>query len=208
MPQSTDDANIGLAAKSARSRHEEVLDAGLRIFASKGYRAATIDDIASELGFTSAALYYYIKGKQDLLRQSVNRPVDTLIKTATDYENFEGTNTEKLASLIENHIRLMMVHKDWFKVRRRDQVFLPEEDIKELRKRDQQYRQIFYQVIVDGNLSGEFEVENPVVCALAILGSLNWTVHWLNPEGDLDPPAVAKEISTTFLRGMKKTHHS
>ena len=208
MSQSANSTKIGLPAKSARGRHEEVLDAGLRIFASKGYRAATIEDIASELGFTSAALYYYIKGKQDLLLQAVNRPIDFLINSANQYEDFKGTSSQKLTALIETHILLIMEHRDWFTVRLRDKAFLPEKDIKELRKRDQQYRQIFSQVIIEGNQSGEFEVANPRVSALVILGSLNWTVHWLKPDGKIDPTAVAREISTTFLNGMMKIHDS
>ena len=190
--------------KSARSRHEEVLDAGLRVFALKGYRGATIEDIASELGFTSAALYYYIKSKQDLLLQTVYRPIDSLIKSANQYESFTGTSLEKFTRLVETHILLMIERRDWFIVMLRDQAHLPEDNILELRKRDRQYRQIFTQVIIEGNKSGEFDVKDPRVTTLVVLGALNWTLQWLQPGGDPDPKAVAKEIASTLLNGIAK----
>ena len=205
MPRPANSAKPEGAEKSGRGRHEEVLNAGLRVFAQKGYRSATIEDIAGELGFTSAALYYYVKSKQDLLLQTVYRPINTLIESAEKDEAVDRTSTEKLTAFIENHILLMIEHRDWFTVMLRDQSFLPEGNIEELKKRDRQYRKIFVQVIDEGNKSGEFSVENPRVSSLVILGALNWTLQWLQPGGDLDPEVVAKEISKTLLNGIAKS---
>ena len=45
MPRPANSAKPEGAEKSGRGRHEEVLNAGLRVFAQKGYRSATIEDI-------------------------------------------------------------------------------------------------------------------------------------------------------------------
>ena len=194
----------GTTGKANSSRHEEVLDAGLRVFASKGYRGATIEDIAKELGFTSAALYYYIKSKQDLLLQTVYRPIDSLIESANQIDSLPGSSAEKLSILIENHILLTLERRDWFTVMLRDQSYLPESNIIELRNRDKHYRQIIVKVITDGNKSGEFDVKNPGVSSMVIIGALNWTLQWVQPDGVLNPKAVAKEIAGTLLNGIVK----
>ena len=117
------------------SRHKEVLDAGLRVFAAKGYRGATIEDIAKELGFTSAALYYYIKSKQDLLLQSVYRPIDSLIESANEIDSLDASSTEKLTKFIEYHVVLTLERREWLTVMLRDQSYLPEKNIEELYSR-------------------------------------------------------------------------
>ncbi|MGH7804297.1 MAG: TetR/AcrR family transcriptional regulator [Candidatus Binatia bacterium] len=52
--------------RAERKRHE-ILQAGLKVFARKGFHAATMDDIALELDATKGFLYYHFRNKEDLL---------------------------------------------------------------------------------------------------------------------------------------------
>ncbi|MGE5481996.1 MAG: TetR/AcrR family transcriptional regulator [Bacteroidota bacterium] len=54
------------------NRRQEILEAALRLFAEKGYRATTNADIARAAGVTPAALYYYFPSKQALFRAAVS----------------------------------------------------------------------------------------------------------------------------------------
>ncbi len=60
-----DGANTSVAATPpSTGRKDEILQAALRVFAKKGYKAATNKDIAAEAGVTTAALYYYFPSKE------------------------------------------------------------------------------------------------------------------------------------------------
>ena len=48
-------------------KREEILKAGLKVFAEKGYRGATMDDIALELQATKGLLYYHFETKEQIL---------------------------------------------------------------------------------------------------------------------------------------------
>lgn len=48
-------------------RPREILAAALRLFASKGYTATTLVDIANAAGVTKGTVYYYFRNKQTLL---------------------------------------------------------------------------------------------------------------------------------------------
>jgi TetR/AcrR family transcriptional regulator len=50
---------------------DAILDAAIRCFASKGYAATTIKDLASEAQVNSALLYYYFVDKQTLYRETL-----------------------------------------------------------------------------------------------------------------------------------------
>jgi hypothetical protein len=106
--------------------------------------------------------------------------------------------------LIENHVLLAIERRDWFTVMLRDQSHLPESNIVELRNRDKHYRQLLVKLIIAGNESGEFAVKNPGVCSMVIVGALNWTLQWVQPDGVLNPKAVAQEIAATLLNGIVK----
>ena len=49
------------------STRERILDVALDLFIQKGYTEASLREIAAELGFSKAALYYHFESKQDIL---------------------------------------------------------------------------------------------------------------------------------------------
>lgn len=57
--------------KIVEDRHEQIIDAALRVFAEKGFARATNRDIAREAGITTGLIYYYFKSKEDLLKAAL-----------------------------------------------------------------------------------------------------------------------------------------
>ena len=54
-------------------REERMLDAGERIFGARGFRAASMDEIAQASGITKALLYQYFGSKEGLYEACVER---------------------------------------------------------------------------------------------------------------------------------------
>ena len=50
-------------------RRLEVLRAAARVFSEQGFRQATLEDVAGELGITRPALYHYARSKDELLSE-------------------------------------------------------------------------------------------------------------------------------------------
>lgn len=62
-----------IRARRAERKRDEIVRAGLKVFAEKGFGGATMDDIALELEATKGLLYYHFKTKEDLLREILAR---------------------------------------------------------------------------------------------------------------------------------------
>ncbi len=58
--------SAGAGGATAPTR-ERILDAALDLFIRKGYAETSLREIAAELGFSKAALYYHFESKQDIL---------------------------------------------------------------------------------------------------------------------------------------------
>lgn len=56
-----------------KSPPEALINAAFRVFATRGYHATRLEEVAEEAGLTKGAIYYHFDGKEDLLRQSVAR---------------------------------------------------------------------------------------------------------------------------------------
>jgi AcrR family transcriptional regulator len=65
-----------LTRKETQERtRERLLGAAAKVFARRGYQGATVDEIASEAGFTIGALYSNFAGKEELFLALADRQV-------------------------------------------------------------------------------------------------------------------------------------
>lgn len=91
---------------------ENILHTALRLFARDGYEAASVSDIAGELGITKGALYRHYKNKRDIFDSIVERmyridgerakkyevPEETYDRSPSAYRN---TDMDKITAFIE-----------------------------------------------------------------------------------------------------------
>ena len=62
--------------QSKAHTRERLLNAARTVFARGGYHGATVDEIASEAGFSTGALYSNFDGKEDLFLALMEREID------------------------------------------------------------------------------------------------------------------------------------
>lgn len=87
MPKST---NVERAT-TRRNRATEILPAAIKVFSEKGYAAASLQDLADEVGLLKGSLYHYIDSKEsvlfDILQGSHAQAVEIMVATdALDLE--------------------------------------------------------------------------------------------------------------------------
>lgn len=68
------------------NRKEEILIAALNLFARDGYEAASVSQIAGELGMTKGALYRHYKSKKDIFNCIVERMKQQESEQASDHD--------------------------------------------------------------------------------------------------------------------------
>lgn len=188
---------------SRRARHEEVLEAALKVFAAKGYRAATIEDIAREMDFTAAAVYYYVKSKQSLLTEIVFRPVEALLAEAERVAALDLPPAEKIAEIIRGHLRIITEQQEWFVVMLREQPELDPEVYARLKEKDRAYHQTVREMIATGVADGSLSTNHPSIASLMLIGAMNWTLQWYNLEGPLSPAEVAEVVAGLTIEGLR-----
>src|SRR5919199_873681 len=75
-------------------REQQMLEAADRVFARRGYAAASMDEIAAEVGVTKPMLYAYFGSKEGLYLASVQRAGEMLAERLRD--SAEGGPAERL----------------------------------------------------------------------------------------------------------------
>jgi AcrR family transcriptional regulator len=60
------DPTVAPGEEQLKSTHERILDVALDLFLEKGYDKTSLREIAEQLGFSKAALYYHFASKDDI----------------------------------------------------------------------------------------------------------------------------------------------
>lgn len=189
-----------------RARRDEVLAAASRVFYRRGYRTATMHDIAEEMNLTSGALYHYIRTKDDLLEEIVIETMRRLIAMGDSVTVLDISPVEKIRRLLREHLALMMRHRELFFITYRERIELAEAPRAKLGELEDQYYHIIRRIIADAVDQRELAVESPTVSALALIGMMDWTLLWYRPGAGLETDDIADMYFNLFVFGSATEH--
>src|ERR1700731_3364969 len=89
---------------------DDIVSAAAKVFRTKGYHAATVRDIADEVGILKGSLYHHFDSKEELLYLVVREPIAQMYRTISEIAAAEGTATEKLRRAISAHLEAFDRH--------------------------------------------------------------------------------------------------
>src|SRR5262245_44401535 len=70
--------------RRAADRPQEILDAALTVFISKGFAGTRLDDVAAAAGISKGLLYRYCDNKAELFKEVVRQTLGTTIRDVAD----------------------------------------------------------------------------------------------------------------------------
>ncbi|MBW2101747.1 MAG: TetR family transcriptional regulator [Deltaproteobacteria bacterium] len=163
-------------------RRQMVIDAAVKVFHQKGYRAATLDDVASELGLTKPALYHYVSSKEDLLSQIYLRALESFFQTIYEIREMDLSPLDKLRCFVRRHLEQIVVKNlAMFSVFFSEENELPRKDFLKIRTEKRKFSRVVEDIIQEGIDLGIFRAVDPRLQANAIIGMCNWLYRWYRP---------------------------
>ncbi|WP_168588555.1 TetR/AcrR family transcriptional regulator [Saccharopolyspora sp. ASAGF58] len=169
-------------------------------FVANGYNGTTVRDIASRMGQTVPAIYYYYENKQALLVALLHRSMDDLLERCRLAQLETRDDPAEQLTVLVRCIVLYVAH-------RREMAFLDAE-IRSLEpanreayvfKRDQMQAMIT-RVITIGMERSVFSPGDPHSDARALIMMLRGIANWYRPGGHLGPEDLCRQYVTYALR--------
>jgi AcrR family transcriptional regulator len=191
------------ARKQAQVR-EEIVRVAARLFAERGYRAVTIDDIATELGFTKSAVYYYFDNKAQLLWQIFEEIYDGYLRMVSEVRDLKLAPREAMRRVIQQHALSVIERREWTAIYFREENELSEEQRKTIRRRKREYDALIEEIYADGVKAGEFADIPPHIAVSGILGMCNWLHVWFNEKGRVTPDEIANYYASLLAHGYEQ----
>lgn len=185
---------------------EQVIEAAARVFASKGYEAARLEDIAAELGILKGSLYYHAASKAELFFLVNCKRLACLIEGIEQIAVSNATPVEKLAAAIRAHLAHLDRHypesSHWF-----TDPLSPGSTAgqkAERRRLSRAYEAALRRLVEAGIAAGEFRTGlDPKVATLGILGMCNWMTRWYHQDGRLSVDEIGDTLVSLALGGLR-----
>lgn len=190
--RSADEASGNPRSRQKAARTDLLLQEAARLFARKGFRGVSLEEIASAVGISGPALYRHFSNKQAILTGVLEDVSLRLLDGGRARVAAARTPTAALESLVDFHADFALGETDRIRVHNRDLGTLDEEAAGGVRRAQRDYVELWVDQLVqiasaDGR-SADRELAR--LQAQAGIGLLNSTPHSVR-HGD---PAEVKPV--------------
>lgn len=183
---------------------ECILLEAARLFRHHGYAATTLREVADAAGIKAGSIYYHFESKEQILDEVLDKGIVSVIAAVRQRVEAlpPGAKArDKFAAAIEGHLWGLLHHGDFTSANIRIYGQIPMPAKNRHRKIRREYTD-FWDALVDEALRrGELRPDiGTAVARLFVIGALNWTVEWYNPQkGSFED--FVKQITTIVFDG-------
>ena len=182
-------------------QREQMLAAAARLFATQGYTATTMQQVAQACGVSKATLYHYVRDKHGLLVQITQGHVARLEILVAEVQQQGLGERALLVGLIERFMAAYARSQHEHRVLTEDVKFLASDERSAVLDAQRRVVDAFAQAIVSlrPDLRGAGRVK-PL--AMLLFGMMNWTFTWMRPGAALTHESLAPMVADLFLGGL------
>ena len=108
---------MGIAERREREkerRRTDIIDAAERVFFSKGWQSATMDDVADAAELSKATLYLYFKSKEELYAAILLRGSEILHEMFSQAVDTHETGIEQTEAIGRAYISFHATHRNYY----------------------------------------------------------------------------------------------
>jgi AcrR family transcriptional regulator len=183
---------------------DDILSAAAQVFSQKGFHATSMQDIAQAVNLQKGSLYHHVSSKQEILVDLLDRALDLLIERLSGVLDQPNPPEEKLRQAIRVYLETLAEHADLSVVLLLEHRSLePDLHIRHVPRRDR-FESMWRDVIQEGKDAGIFSCISPSLAARALLGVMNWTITWYQPDGPMTAAEIAEQFADLFLNGLMR----
>ena len=183
------------------AKRQAVLQAAAELFNERGFHATSLDDVAARLNVSKPTLYYYVRSKEEILLQCVNKGLQMAREGIGESRRAGGQPIDQLIACMRVYGTIVTMDFGMCIIRVGEEG-LSAEGRKELRQLKAGIDHEFRRLVAECVEQGALVPCDPKLTAFAIAGALSWIAHWYRPGGAYSREEVVEQCVSTLLNGV------
>ncbi|HVX48986.1 MAG TPA: TetR/AcrR family transcriptional regulator, partial [Chitinophagaceae bacterium] len=186
------------------SRKEVILKASAALFREKGYKAASMRDLAVKVGVEAASLYNHIRSKAELLHDICFDVANIFTENITEVEALRVPPIKKIELLLRFHIKQMIDNFEEVYVADREWRYLAEPYLSNYQNQRRIYRKRFAAIIDEGIKQGEINNIDASTAVLILLHAVSGIESWHRSKQKISGEELEENMLTILIEGVRK----
>ena len=195
------------ARRKSEARRLDILRAAARVFRRRGVAAAGMREIADEADLSPGNLYYYFRGKDELLYFCQDRTLQQMHTAVEAARDSAAPVAEQLRSVLVAHLHCTLDELEGATAHLEVEA-LPENLRRQIVEKRDGYERAVRALVAKGVKRGEFARCDAALVTRAMLGAVNWTARWYRPDGAQPVAEIAEGLSAYLVRGLARGNGS
>lgn len=196
---------MAASTSSGETTEKSIREAAVKAIAKHGFEAASLREIAKEVGIRAPSLYNYISSKEQLLYELMKDPLTSMLTEYRALVKEIDDPAEKLRVFVQVHLN--------FHLRSRLDVFIGNMELRSLSANHyrtisnlrEEYARALQGIIEEGVQSGVFNASDPRVITLIMLGMLSGVCNWYQPGGPMSADEMTELHTELAFRMLGAT---
>lgn len=181
-------------------KRERILEEAVKLIYERGFTGTTLDDIAAELGVTKPFIYTHFRSKTDLLAALCTPTIELSLDAVTRAAKGPGSPTERLHRAVVDFTQVVLSRQANIAVYFREEKSLSAEALAGINALRKKFDRVLSKLLSEGMASGEFDLKDISLAALAIGGMISWAYTWHRPEGRLALDEIGERMAGLALQ--------
>jgi AcrR family transcriptional regulator len=187
--------------RKSEARRLEILRAAARVFRRRGVAAAGMREIAEEADLSPGNLYYYFRGKDELLYFCQDRTLGQMHTAIGLARATDAPVADQLRAVLAAHLHCTLDEMEGATAHLEVEALPDKLRHRIVEKRDA-YERSVRALVAKGVKRGEFAPCDAALVTRAMLGAVNWTARWYRPDGSQSVAEIARALPEYLVRGL------
>lgn len=193
-------------AEGRKARRSELLATAAEVFASRGYAATTVRDVAAAAGMLGGSLYYHFDSKESMVDEILSTFLTEMWRTNEAVLAADLGARETFRELIAGSFRMIDEFRPAVVIYQNESKHLAQSPrFGYLDDSHRRFREMWLGVLDRGVLAGEFRADLDTGLVYRFIRDTVWlAAGWYRSDGELPAAEIARQYVAMVLEGIDK----
>ncbi len=201
-PESPRARTLPSGAPRPRYDQDSLLAVAAAVFTERGYDGTSMEHLSRASGLSKSSIYHHVAGKEQLLRLALQRALDPLLASLDADDVTTGRAIDRLENLVRRDVEILADRLPYVTLLLRVHGNTETERwaLNQRRTFDRRVAALVQAAIDEGDVRAGVEART---AARLVFGVVNSLVEWYRPGRDRSPAAIADQVTTMVLDGIR-----